>query len=141
MASRRGCWSSACTTVALLVRRALELGARGYVTKSSAPENLIEAVRCVIGGARYLSPELPRQLLAAPVLQAGGEVDSLTEREFEIYRLLATGTSLVDSARGAAPQPQDRLQPPVGDQGEAGASAPPPRWRNLALRHGLIAAG
>ncbi len=84
---------------AMLVRRAFEAGARGYIAKSSPPERLIEGVRALDAGRHYLAPELPAELLraSAPV----GEVQrlaSLSAREFEVFRLLAQGHSASECA-------------------------------------------
>jgi two-component system invasion response regulator UvrY len=62
--------------------RAMNAGACGYVSKASAPDLLIEAVRCVAGGQRYLSPDLTRSNQLA---------DSLSTRELEVLRMLTQG--------------------------------------------------
>jgi two-component system, NarL family, invasion response regulator UvrY len=61
--------------------RAINAGARGYVSKACAPDLLVEAVRLVAAGERYLSPDMD---LAHPA-------DALTTRELEVLRLLAQG--------------------------------------------------
>ena len=124
----------------MLIRRALELGARGFVTKASAPENLIAAVRCVMGGGRYLSPDLPQQVLAEPLgATSGGErqFDALTQREFEIFRQLACGTSLSDCARALhlSPKTVSNHQSVIKEKLGLSTSA---AMAHLALRHGLI---
>jgi DNA-binding NarL/FixJ family response regulator len=81
---------------AMLVRRAFEVGALGYLSKGSAPESLLDAVRKVHNGERYLSPDLPAELLQDA--QPSALLDVLTPREFEIFRLLARGESLVECA-------------------------------------------
>lgn len=77
------------------VRRALGLGADGYVPKSSPTEELVAAIRTVAAGGSYLSPSLARM-----VMQYAGQrsrpVGTLTEREFEILELLASGTRVQD---------------------------------------------
>ena len=71
------------------VERALAAGAHGYVTKSSAPETLLEAVDTLTTGGRFLSPDLSRQLAWARIEGAVPGADALTPREFEVLRLLA----------------------------------------------------
>jgi DNA-binding NarL/FixJ family response regulator len=78
---------------AVVVRRALEAGARGFVSKSAAPEVLVEAVQEVHAGRRYLSPDLSRGLLERSGSDEAARVASLTQREFEIFRLIAAGCS------------------------------------------------
>jgi len=121
----------------MLVRRALALGAVGFVSKSSAPECLLDAVHAVLEGRRYLSPALPARLLEAPVEAPG--VASLTPREFEIFRLLSSGESLADCARSLhlSPKTVSNHQTLIKDKlGIATTAA----MAHLAIRHGLIRA-
>lgn len=71
------------------VRRAFEAGARGYVLKTAADEELIRAIRAVSSGERYLHPSLGAVLAQPP--QSRGAVDELSSREREVLRLLALG--------------------------------------------------
>lgn len=71
------------------VRRAFEAGARGYVLKTAADEELIRAIRAVSSGERYLHPSLGAVLAQPP--QSRGAVDELSTREREVLRLLALG--------------------------------------------------
>ena len=78
----------------IFVNRAFQAGAKGYVTKSAAPEVLIDAVRQVAMGKLYLSSEMA-QLIAAQTIPGGEKnIDLLSGREFEIFRLLVQGQSL-----------------------------------------------
>jgi two-component system response regulator NreC len=71
------------------VRRAFAAGASGYVLKTAADEQLVQAVRAVASGERYLHPALGA-VLAQPD-GPGGPVDGLSPREREVLRLLALG--------------------------------------------------
>ncbi len=71
------------------VRRAFAAGATGYVLKTAADEQLVQAVRAVAGGERYLHPALGA-VLAQPDAPRG-PVDDLSPREREVLRLLALG--------------------------------------------------
>lgn len=71
------------------VRRAFAAGASGYVLKTAADEQLVQAVRAVAGGERYLHPALGA-VLAQPE-GPKGPVDKLSPREREVLRLLALG--------------------------------------------------
>lgn len=73
--------------------KAFEAGAAGYVTKSSDPEHLIRAVAAVVRGGHYLSEDVARALAADRLSGAQHLTESLTPRETEILRLLASGLS------------------------------------------------
>jgi len=75
------------------VVRAIQAGARGYITKQSAPEQLVKAIRKVFSGSRYLTDEAA-EALALQVARGSGEqspLDSLSMRELQVLRRLAMG--------------------------------------------------
>lgn len=77
---------------AIYASRAFEAGALGYLSKASAPELLVRAVRTVAAGRRYVSPDVEQALLAASA--RGTELAVLSSREHEVLRLLANGYEL-----------------------------------------------
>ena len=79
--------------------RALKLGASGYLTKDCAPEQLAEAIRRVVAGGRYITPGVA-DALASSIMPAQAETphQSLSNREFQIFRMLAGGQSVNDVA-------------------------------------------
>lgn len=78
-----------------LARRLLRAGARGYVQKEAASESLVAAVRRVLRGKRYVSPELASRLAAELEEEAPEHRhDALSDREFQVLRLLAEGRSV-----------------------------------------------
>lgn len=83
---------------ALFASRALQAGARGYVTKASAPEVLVEAVSAVAAGRVYLSTDIARQLALQGLPGPRGALSVLSPREFEVFRLLAEGRSVPEVA-------------------------------------------
>jgi two-component system, NarL family, invasion response regulator UvrY len=79
----------------LYARRALREGARGFLSKRSAPEALLEAISAVAAGQRYLDPNLAQKLALDEVEGAGkSAVERLSEREFEVFVRLAGGASV-----------------------------------------------
>ncbi|MBI6909204.1 response regulator transcription factor [Pseudomonas palleroniana] len=72
-----------------LVRQALEAGAAGYLTKSSAPQVLIEAVRRILDGHAYIEQALATELAYTP---SDHRLQGMTPRELEIFLMLAKGT-------------------------------------------------
>jgi two-component system, NarL family, invasion response regulator UvrY len=73
--------------------KAFEAGASGYVTKSSAPAELVRAVATVARGGQAVSADIARQVAAERLSGHRSVVDDLGPRETEILRLLATGFS------------------------------------------------
>jgi DNA-binding NarL/FixJ family response regulator len=79
--------------------RMLRAGASGYVSKESAAENLIAAIRKVAAGGRYVSPALAEKLavtLDSKAAQVPHQL--LSDREFEVMCMLASGQSLKEIA-------------------------------------------
>jgi two-component system invasion response regulator UvrY len=81
--------------------RALQAGARGYVSKNASPEELQLALHRVIDGGRYVEREIAQELaLHGPV--DADPWNKLTERDLEILRLLSEGRSLAQIAAAIA---------------------------------------
>jgi two-component system invasion response regulator UvrY len=78
--------------------RALQSGARGYVTKRCAPEALLDAIRAVAHGEIFLEPRIAQQLAANGMSGKEEPLMELTAREFEVFRLLAAGKSVHEIA-------------------------------------------
>jgi DNA-binding NarL/FixJ family response regulator len=81
----------------LYVTRAMEAGARGYVSKNIAPDELVTAIKQVASGGRYVEGELAQALVLnqAPATEP---FEQLTPRDLEIMRLLARGRTLSEIA-------------------------------------------
>jgi two-component system, NarL family, invasion response regulator UvrY len=75
-------------------RRALRQGALGFLSKRTAPETLLEAVRTVAAGQRYIDPRLAQEIALADVSGALSPVELLSEREFEVFMRLANGSAV-----------------------------------------------
>ncbi len=75
----------------VLVARALQAGATGYVVKDTSPENFIEAFKKVRVGARYLSDDLAMQVAFANAPERQNPLAGLTPRELQTLSLLAEG--------------------------------------------------
>lgn len=79
--------------------RALKEGAAGYLSKQSAPDELVKAVTKVLAGGRYISPVLAESLAA--FIQGEGAISlhaQLSNRELQVLRLVASGKSLKEIA-------------------------------------------
>ncbi len=73
------------------VKRAMEYGAMGYISKSDDPELLVQAVRAVAAGDTWVAPMLAQEMLGSMRTGEGSPQALLTDREFEVFVLLASG--------------------------------------------------
>lgn len=90
-----------------LAREALRIGASGYLLKTSAGWELLEAVDSALSGRQYVTPVLKRSLSAQPAAAAEGPPHfALTARQREVLQLLAQGQSMkqVAATLGLAPR-------------------------------------
>jgi DNA-binding NarL/FixJ family response regulator len=78
--------------------RAIEAGAKGYVSKSGDPNDLVEAIREVGRGGVFLPPAIAQSIAFAGPGIAQNPLAKLTAREIEILRLLSVGKSLSEIA-------------------------------------------
>jgi DNA-binding NarL/FixJ family response regulator len=75
--------------------RALKLGAAGYLSKQSAADALVVAVQRILAGRRYISPALAEQLAGAVAGESPGTShETLSNRELQVLRLIATGKTI-----------------------------------------------
>jgi DNA-binding NarL/FixJ family response regulator len=79
--------------------RVLKSGASGYLTKDSAPDELIKAVRKILSGGRYISSTLAEQL-AVSLSRGSSETphENLTDREFQVLVMIASGKTVSEIA-------------------------------------------
>ena len=82
-----------------LALRLLEAGAAGYLTKESAPEELLRAVGRVMAGHKYLSPAMAQTLADGIGGASSSFHQQLSDRELEVLRLLAAGRAIKDISR------------------------------------------
>lgn len=80
--------------------RVLKAGAAGYINKECEPEELIEAIRKVSQGRKYISPDLA-ELLASNLDSASEQSlhDALSDREFQVMCMIASGKTVKDIAK------------------------------------------
>jgi DNA-binding NarL/FixJ family response regulator len=80
-------------------KRLLKAGASGYLNKTSAPGELLRAVRKVLAGGRYVSEALAERIAAELYRDQGQPLHTtLSDREFEVLRLIASGRTLTQIA-------------------------------------------
>ena len=80
--------------------RALKAGAAGYLTKKSTPDKLVQALRKIVSGGKYISPDLAEKLVyAADRDHQGALHDTLSDREYQVMCLIASGKRVSEIAR------------------------------------------
>lgn len=79
--------------------RVIKAGAMGYLTKDSAPEELVNAVTKILNGGKFISPALSDQLLSLIQRpQQGEDYEQLSDREFQVLKLIASGKTATEVA-------------------------------------------
>jgi DNA-binding NarL/FixJ family response regulator len=79
--------------------RAIRAGAAGYLTKESASRQLVDAIRRIAGGGAFVSPEVAQELALGAMPDASGPLHgSLSDREYQVFMLIAQGKSVSDIA-------------------------------------------
>lgn len=78
--------------------RTLKAGASGYLTKETATDDLIKAIRKVAKGGKYISPQLAEKLIFKKDTEYDLPYESLSDREFQVLKLMARGKSQIDIA-------------------------------------------
>jgi DNA-binding NarL/FixJ family response regulator len=121
------------------VFEALKVGVKGYVLKTQASSDLLQAIRTVMGGETYLSPGISGTVVEAVVSGAEPAADPLTPREHEVLQLVSEGrttkevaTTLGISVKTAETH-RTRLMAKIGVHETAGLV-------RYAIRRGLIRA-
>jgi two-component system invasion response regulator UvrY len=82
----------------IFTTRALQAGAKGFIPKRSAPEEMIKAIALVAQGKMSIDPEIAQQIAMQKLTGSDNVLEVLSQREFEVFRLLAEGKSVNEIA-------------------------------------------
>jgi len=119
------------------LRRAIDLGVLGYISKRSASQVMIDAVRQIAMGTLYVGQEMMPYLVKSRTTENGDAISTLSPREFEVFLLMAASKSVNDIAEMLNLSPKTvghhytHLKNKLGISDIAGLT-------RLAIRHGLI---
>ena len=83
----------------IFVEQALQAGAKGYLGKSSAPEQLLQAIKQVVSGTRYIDENLAQRMDYEKARGKDTPLSDLSTREFEIFCMLAEGMNTSEIAK------------------------------------------
>jgi len=117
--------------------RALKAGAMAYLNKSAAPETIVQAVRSVAAGRKFVTPEIAQALADAVAARGAGTHDQLSDREMQTLMLIAEGRKLSEIAERLSLSPKTvsvyraRVLEKLGLSSNA-------ELATYAIRHGLI---
>ncbi|MFA5530379.1 MAG: response regulator transcription factor [Thiohalomonadaceae bacterium] len=117
-----------------MLNQAMKAGVRGYLTKRSAPEAMVEAIETVASGKVFIDPAMPEPSSS----DERSPADVLSPREFEVFRMLVEGKSVAEIAELLVISPKTagvhhtRIMQKLGVGNRA-------QLVQIALRHGLMA--
>jgi two-component system, NarL family, invasion response regulator UvrY len=117
--------------------QAFRAGAGGYVTKSSPPQMLVQAVRDVFAGRPALSPNIAGELARERATSGGSALEQLTPREFEILRLRMDLRSIDEISESLHVSPKTVANTYYQLKAKLGAGSDI-ELMHLALRAGLV---
>lgn len=117
--------------------RAMKLGARGYLSKSDSPDDLLAAISRVLEGGTVLPPSLASTQRKPAAAARGSVVDELTRREFEIFRRLVADESLqaIAEALGISYQSVANVQTQIRQKLDANSLLD---LKRIAIASGLL---
>ncbi len=117
--------------------QALQCGARGYITKASAAEVLIDGIEAVARGQRFLSPDLAQSIAMSAVMNSANPLTQLTARQFDVFRFFAEGCSIEEIAAilNLSAKTVANYQTQIRQRLEVATSV---ELVHLALKHGVV---
>jgi len=121
----------------IYAERALAAGARGYLTKASAPDLLVGAIRAVVQGEVFVSPDMSAALDSRSPERIDDAIGTLSTREFEITRLLVDGMSVREIAARLCLTYKTVANYQTTIRQKLGATTPA-RLLQIATRFGLV---
>lgn len=121
----------------VFVDQALQAGASGYISKSSAPDIMIDALRHIANGETYIDKEIDRRIAMQKAKGADTPFSALSTREFEIFRMLAEGGSVSEIAKRVSLSDKTvaNYNTRIKNKLDVNTAADLAR---IAIRHGLI---
>jgi len=118
--------------------KVMQAGAAGYLTKGAAPDEMIQAIRLVHSGQRYISPEIAQQMALSQFASADeNPFKSLSERELQIMMMITKGQKVTDISEQLNLSPKTvnsyryRLFSKLGINGDV-------ELTHLAIRYGML---
>jgi two-component system invasion response regulator UvrY len=123
----------------IFTARALQAGAKGFIPKRSAPEEMIKAVEQVAQGKMCIEPQIAQKIAMQKLTGSDSVLDVLSQREFEVFRLLAEGETVNNIAEilSLSPKTVGTHHTNIKQKLDVSNSA---ELARLAIRNGLLEA-
>jgi len=90
----------------ILAMRAIELGAKGYITKSCAPDIFIDAVTSVADKNHYLAPDIAQSIAVEKLMKTDQKLNSLSNQEFAVFNMVAKGMTIEEMSNSLSLAPK-----------------------------------
>jgi two-component system invasion response regulator UvrY len=121
----------------IFTKQALNAGAKGFIPKRSAPEEMYKALNEVAQGNTYISSNIAQKIAMMKLSGSENILESLSQREFEIFRLIAEGKTVNEIAEifNLSPKTVGTHHTSIKQKLSVSNSA---ELARLAIRHGLI---
>ncbi len=118
--------------------KVMQAGASGYISKAAGPNEVLNAIRSVHAGQRYLAPEIAQQMALSQISPTSDDpFDVLSERELQIMMMITKGQRVVDISEQLGLSPKTinsyryRLFDKLGVNGDVGLT-------HMAIRYGML---
>lgn len=121
----------------VLLERAFEAGAMGFVTKGSNVDSLLLGIRTVVRGQPFVSPDMVPMVILRQGSPESSRFGRLTQREFQVFKLLSEGHSLAECARILHLSSKTVSNHFTQIRAKLGVTSPAEMAR-LAIKHGLV---
>lgn len=122
---------------AAFASQAIKAGARGYVTKTGSPDELVNAVTEVMRGRNYISASVAQKVALHSLMDGGEPFQLLSGREFEIFRLLVMGKNTSEIADNIKISPKTVANYSTAIKQKLGVSTSVELIR-LAIQYGIV---
>ncbi len=90
----------------MLAMRAMELGAKGYITKSCTPDIFINAVTSVAEKNHYLAPDIAQSIAVEKLMKTDQKLNSLSNQEFAVFNMVAKGMTIEEMSNSLSLAPK-----------------------------------
>lgn len=117
--------------------KVMQAGAAGYITKGAAPDEMLNAIRVVHSGQRYISPSIAQQMALSQFSSIDNPFKDLSERELQIMMMITKGQKVTDISEllNLSPKTVNSYRYRLFNKLDIGGDV---ELTHLAIRHGML---